>query len=360
MNNSLKAYLCDIAYSPLGDKIVTGLGFKRLWTELHVRSSKKRLLADARSKFKSDSSRGSIEDYVKALDKHWVSYTEYAYEYEFFNKTEEERDEYVSRLRMAYFYWRYAPGVAKGVFRNKTNFLRYFKDNIHREWLYAPDSTFNDFVKLVNKYDCIIKPCDGKLGRGVSKVYRDKDHNDDRELYEDCKKNRMLVEQCIEACEELKALHPESLNTIRVVTVANKEKACVFSGVLRTGVGDSVVDNSHAGGVSAQINIYNGLVETEGANTKGEKFSCHPDSGIRFIGYQVPRWNEIVETVCNAAKLSGNPITGWDVVVNSDGKVEFIEGNYGPDLDMMQARYGRGVKRKVYSLIKDYFGIGMK
>lgn len=49
-----------------------------------------------------------------------------------------------------------------------------------------------------------------------------------------------------------------------------------------------------------------------------------------------------------------------DVVVNRQGEVEFIEANYGPDLDVMQVRYGHGVKKKIYALIEEYCGITMK
>lgn len=360
MNSSLKAFLCDIAYSPMGDKVATLFGMQRFWTESHVRSMKKAFLVEAKKEYQKGDAVGTFEDYKQALEKHWVTYREYAYQYEFYNKNEEERNEYVSRLRMAYFYRRYTPGSAKAVFRNKTRFLQTYKKYIHRQWLYAPEASFEDFQQLVSNYDCIIKPCDGKLGKGIFKTFKDADHKDDRKLYDTCVKNRMLVEQCIVACEELKAFHPQSLNTLRVVTIANKEKACVFSGVFRTGVGESVVDNSHQGGVSAQINVEKGVIETDGANTSGQRFVSHPDSGIMFKGYQIPNWNLIVETCCEAAKLSRNPITGWDVVLNNYGEVEFIEANYGPDMDMMQTRYKAGAKKKIYSLIKEYCGVDLK
>ena len=360
MNKSLKTFVCDIAYSPLGNKLVSLVGGQSWYAELHVRSEKKKLLANAKKEFEKCSALGTFDDYKKALEKHWVSYSEYAKQYEFYKKSEEERDEYVSRLKMAYFYWKYAPGVAKSVFRNKTRFLNAFDRYIHRKWLYAPDSTFEDFQQLVAHYDCIVKPSDGKLGKGVSKIYKDADHNDDKKVFDSCVRNRMLVEQCIVACDELKAFHPQSLNTIRVVTIANQEKACVFSGVFRTGVGESVVDNSHKGGVSVQVNVENGIVETDGANTNGERFVSHPDSGIVFKGFIIPQWDDIVATCCEAAKLSRNPITGWDVVVNNHGEVEFVEANYGPDMDMMQTRYNAGAKKKIFGLIKEYCGIDMK
>lgn len=359
MGGAIKSFICRIAYSPFGNKLAVNTGLVWMWARWRVNSSKKRMLAEAVKVYNSGKALGSLRDYKDALKKHWVTYNEYAYEYEFYKKPEEERNEYVSRLRMAYFYWRHAPGTAKAVFRDKTRFMSFFHEGIHRKWIYAPAASYEDFVGMLNRFDCIVKPRDGKLGKGVSKVYKDEANKSAPELYTYCQKNRMLVEQCIEACDDLKALHPESLNTIRVVTIANKDKACVFSGVLRTGVGDSVVDNSHAGGISAQINVVSGEVETDGANTHGERFVAHPDSGIVFKGFRVPKWNTIVETVCNAAKRTENPITGWDVVVNRDGQVEFIEGNYGPDMDMMQARYNRGAKRLIYGLIKEYRGIDL-
>ena len=352
--------MCDIVYSPIGDKLATFFGGERLHAKLYVNSSKKALLTEARKEFEKGSALGTFEDYKQALEKHWVSYSEYAYQYEFYNKDEAERDEYVSRLKMSYFYLRYGPGVLRPLFRNKATFLKKFDKYIHRKWLYAPEASFEQFEQLLSDFDCIIKPCEGSRGKGVFKVYKDSNHKDDKELYESCVKDGMMVEQCIESCEELKALHPQSLNTIRVVTVSNKEKACVFSGVLRTGVGNSVIDNSHAGGVSAQINIKNGVVESDGVDVNGNRFVCHPDSGIQIKGFVVPKWDAIVNTCCEVAKQIGNPITGWDVVINNNGDVEFIEGNHTPDLDIMQSRYKHGVKKQIYSLLKEYCGIEMK
>ena len=360
MRKSFKAWICDLAYSSSGNKLMAKLGGQKLYAELKVRLTKMVFFIAAGYKFIKGPAKGSFADYRQALKKHWVAYSEYASKYQFYNKTEEERDEYVSRLRMSYFYWRYTPGSAKSVFRNKTKFLKTYNKFIHRKWLYAPEASFEEFELLVSNYDCIVKPCDGKLGKGIFKIYKDDHHKDDRKLYESCVKDRMLVEQCVEACEELRSFHPQSLNTLRVVTIANKEKACVFSGVFRTGVGESVVDNSHQGGVSVQVNVENGIIETDGANTRGQRFESHPDSGIIFKGYQIPQWGKIVETCCEAAKLTENPITGWDVVLNNQREVEFIEANYGPDMDMMQTRYNKGAKKKLFALIKEYRGIEMK
>ena len=360
MNNNLKAFICRIAYSPIGDKLVSFSGVRRLWTELHVRSQKKHLLANARREYLKESAPGRLEDYERALKKHWISYSEYAHQYEFYDKAETERSEFVARLKMGYFYWRYAPGAAKAVFRNKPVFLRTFGKFVHRKWLYVPEASFEEFEQMISSQDCIIKPSDGKLGRGVFKVPRGGDGFDVRELFEQGVRSRALIEQCIESCEALKAFHPQSLNTIRVVTVANREKAVVFGSFLRTGVGDSVVDNAHAGGLFAQINVETGIIESDGINVDGMRCECHPDSNVRFKGFKIPEWDDIVRSCCEAARMTDNPITGWDVAISSRGEVEFVEGNYGPDFDVMQSPLKVGVKKKIYALIKEYRGIEMQ
>ena len=59
------------------------------------------------------------------------------------------------------------------------------------------------------------------------------------------------------------------------------------------------------------------------------------------------------------AKLTDNPITGWDVVINNKGEIEFVEGNHSPDFDVMQSPLQVGVKKRIYALIKDYCAIEM-
>ncbi len=359
MNRFLKNFLSRIAYSPIGDKIVTFVGGGRLHTILNIRSAKKKLLAEAKQEFEKNPSLGNINDYELALKIHLVSYSEYAHQYDFFNKTEEEREEYVSRLRMRYFYMRYCPGVVRPLFRNKYRFLKTFDKYIHRKWIYVPKASYDEFVQLITNYDCIVKPHSGSLGNGVFKIWKN-NTKDYQKLFDYCLKNEMLVEQCIESCEELKAFHPESLNTIRVVTVSNREKAEVFGSFIRMGVGNSVVDNAHAGGVFAQINVKDGIIESDGINTNGQRFVCHPDSKIKIKGFKIPQWKHICNTCCEVAKLTDNPITGWDVVINNRGEIEFVEGNHSPDFDVMQSPLQIGVKKRIYALIKEYCGIEMK
>ncbi len=360
MKRKLRTFVANIAYSPFGNKVVKSIGGARLYATYKIWSIKRIDLRIAKKEFEKETAKGSLDDYKRALDKHWVSYNEYAYQYELYNKTEEEREKFVSRQKMAYYHWIYSSASAKIVFRNKNRFLSTFNKYIHRKWLYTPNASYEEFAQLVSNYDCIIKPCDGKLGRGIFKVYKDSDHTDDRKLYDSCVRDRMLVEQCIESCEELKAFHPQSLNTIRVVTVANRDNAEVFGSFLRMGRGSNIVDNAHAGGIFAQINIVDGVIESDGIDTNGNRYVCHPDSNIKLKGFRIPKWETVVTTCCEAAKLSENTVMGWDVAINNEGEIEFVEANYGPDFDVMQSPLKIGVKNRIFSLIKKYQGVELK
>lgn len=349
----------SIGYSYFA-KSIYRFGGGKIWAEYYAFISRRKLLANAKKAFEKKGTLGYFDDYKQALKKHWVSYSEYAKKYEFYKKTEEQRHEYVSTLKMGYFYRRFNPMKEKAIFREKPKFLEVYGDYVHRKWLYVPNASFSEFEKMITDYDCIAKPLDESRGIGICKIYKDDTEKNTQELYDFYVRNNYLLEQCIDNCKELKTLHPQSLNTIRVVTIANKEKACVFSGVLRAGVGDSVVDNSHAGGVSAQINVKTGIVETDGADSNGNRYEYHPDSNIKIKGFVIPYWDVIVKTCCEAAKRSSLPVVGWDVVPNDNGVIEIIEGNHRPDMDVMQVRYKAGVKKQLFALIKEYCGIDMK
>jgi hypothetical protein len=348
--------LKKIVYFPLVDKLVSLGGVRWLFAEYRLRSQKKRLLIEAKKVIGNN----DFNDYKYALEKHWVSYNEYV-QYDFPHLSEREREEFVARLKMVYYYWRYVPGYIKNIFRNKYKFLSFFHNYIHRKWLYVPNATYEGFVQLIHDYDCIVKPCNETRGHGVYKIFKNENlGQNDRNLYESFVKQGMLVEQCIESCEELQAFHPESLNTIRIVTIANTKKAEVFGSFFRMGVGSSVVDNAHAGGIYAQIDINTGIIESNGINTNGESFPYHPDSNIKIKGFKIPKWDLICKTCCEAAMLTGNGFTGWDVVLNSKGDIEFIEGNDISDVDVLQSPLHTGIKKRLFALIKEYSGIVMK
>ena len=133
--NKSKAHtaVSNIVYSPMVNKLFTNVGGRRLYAEFRVRQLKKKLLAEAKTEFAKGKSLGSFDDYKQALKKHWVSYKEYTEMYEFYKKTEDERNEYVSLLKMIYFYKRYNNGFILPILRDKQRFLKIYSKYIHRK-----------------------------------------------------------------------------------------------------------------------------------------------------------------------------------------------------------------------------------
>lgn len=304
----------------------------------------------------------SREGYFEALDKYAISLSEYLYQYDFYKLNDQERDEFISRAQMralAYKLRMKYPEESMGLPRFKEQYMGRFTELgfIHRRWLYVPECTYQQFIDLLSSVDCIIKPADGSLGIGVEIIDRQDDSEQTKELYEKCVRGKMLLEECVKGCKELQAFHPQSLNSIRFVTMAFRGRALPFGAIFRMGIGDMIIDNVHAGGFCTQIDMETGVVESNGLTVSGMLVTEHPDSGLTIKGTQIPHWNEICEFCLSAARQTKNIITGWDIVVTDKGQIELIEVNNRPDFDGgMQAPLKRGVKRKVLEMLKDLIG----
>ena len=108
MNRHVDSFYSRIACTPNLDRVLYLLGIKGLWARFRVLHAKKMHLSIAKKLFEKGAGMGSFEDYKRALQKHWVSYDEYA-QYDFPHKTEQERDEFVGRLKLLYVFRKYVP-----------------------------------------------------------------------------------------------------------------------------------------------------------------------------------------------------------------------------------------------------------
>ena len=311
-----------------------------VWEYFKKRQIKERLLADARQKFAELDQLNpgaSLEDYVDALNKHLVSFREYYYSFKFWNKTEEERSKFISReaTHMLQFRVRLAfPDYDNpAIFWHKERFLAECSrlGLNKRKWLYSEGATREQVSEILHEVDCIVKQHDSSYGDGIYKVHKDNESEVERAI-EDCLNSKNVIEECVFGCRELQEFHPQSLNTLRVVTISYGDKSIVFRAGLRMGRGGAVVDNTKFGGLYANINVQTGVIDGEALDYTGATHSVHPDSGKRITGFHIPYWPEIVEQ-CNKAAIAikGVVIIGWDVCVMDGGRVEFIEANHGPD-----------------------------
>jgi len=218
------------------------------------------------------------------------------------------------------------------VFLDKWTTYEYFKDFFGRD-VYnirsLKDIDSDELSSFVIKHPkFILKPVFGTRGAGIEVV--EFENVDDakkylKELYNSGVK-AIIVEELIVQHEELAALHKESANTLRVITIRYNDRVDVIHAYLRIGKGNSVIDNASAGGVFGVVEIDSGKIYAA-CDRWGNSFEVHPDSGKNLIGFQVPRWEEVKSFVKKAAQvLPDVHYVGWDVAVTTTGCV-LIEGN---------------------------------
>lgn len=315
------------------------------------------VLEEARREYaKEQPTCATWEEYLAAFEKHRVEYSEFFHQSEFWKKSDEEIEEFVIETKQRQFYHRNVAKEVISMFWSKANFLRAFPEYIHRRWLLAREASFEEFKELVTSTDCIAKPECDTCGKGIFKTKRG-EALDIRKLYDECVRDNMIIEECIHGCSELQRFHPQSLNSIRVVTIGNERDGEVFGALFRMGVGNNVVDNAHAAGVFASIDVETGVVDSDAINATGDKFETHPDTGIPIKGFQIPEWERIKETCIQAARKYKNVfIVGWDVALGQQHEVIFIEGNHAPGFTAMQSPRLIGEKRRLQQVISKYHG----
>lgn len=142
---------------------------------------------------------------------------------------------------------------------------------------------------------------------------------------------------------ELSKLNPSSVNTVRVYTMIDSGgHPHVLTASLRVGGRDSEVDNYSAGGVAYPIDPETGVIFAPGIDMMGDRYLFHPGTNAKVIGFQIPRWKELISFTFDACKvLPAVRLIAWDVAVLENG-FEMIEGNHDGNLDLMQSPSGKG------------------
>ena len=131
---------------------------------------------------------------------------------------------------------------------------------------------------------------------------------------------------------------------------ANGEPRIVLA-IARFGKKGNVADNFHNGGVGAVIDIDTGVIISEAINREHIRSPYHPDSKEKILGFKYPKWEQIKEAVCEAAKeIPEMRNVGWDVAINENGQIEFVEGNGRPNYDALQSpdQVGRRFRYEPY------------
>ena len=279
----------------------------------------------------------------------------------YFNLSAYGRNQYLSVLRSDRLISKLCVKGTHELFRNKDEFYVRFAPFVHHEWLIItpPHHQINnrnsnqEIDLFFKKHDVVIvKPVDSALGNGVYKLKKT-----DEAGISELKKNvergsSFLLEEVVTNHDKLKAFHPKSLNTIRMVTcIDHKGEFHIVASLLRIGSGNAVIDNAKGGGMMCPIYPENGIICGEAHDMSGHRYKRHPDSGILFVGYQIPCWNDVLAYTEKLARhVTDARYVGWDIVVTENG-LDVLEGNIPAGENITQIARGEGVWNELKSYV---------
>ena len=262
--------------------------------------------------------------------------------FKFYNKSWKERKEYVTIGYQADFY-KIAGLDPDKLLHNKINFLKNNPELVKRDF-YSVDQGIQKLKSFLKKHnDFVMKPINGLGGTGVKKMNASEIENlEDFNDY--LSKNEMLLEELIIQDKEWGKISPKSINTIRVMTSNVDGNVNIFCMIARIGNSINLQDNFHQGGSGVLVDTEKGILVGKAINKDNEEFEIHPVSKVKFDGYKIPHFNEVVEIAKKAAlKFPKTIVIGWDVAITDKGPL-IIEGNNGPGFDLPQVVMNKGTK----------------
>ena len=190
-----------------------------------------------------------------------VSMSEYMI-FGFYGLTTAQQKQYLTDVE-ATLLMRPYNSAAEPYLKSKVTFLKNFTQFVSRGWLYLPESDLAAFDAFVHRYHSIaLKPQYSSWGIGFRKLTEAEwDAAPDRQaLFDELCAGKYLAEEFIRSDASLAHFHPESLNTLRVITFRRGERFEVFGAGLRVGNNGLHVDNAHGGGIFCEIDPATGVV----------------------------------------------------------------------------------------------------
>lgn len=263
--------------------------------------------------------------------KYQAGYMDYQL-FEMYNLNAQERKTIITRGINNEFIKKLNDSVAMQTFHNKILFNKKFNKYLKREWLELNDTNFEEFKAFATKHPSFIaKPVDQFCGKGVEK-YSVNSQNISQ-IYQKLLQNKQyLIEEVAIQCSAISKLHPNSINTLRVVTI-NQE---VVAAYIRIGNNNNIVDNFNHEGLAAPINIATGIVDYPAIDKKHNLYEKHPLTEEPILWFQIPKWEKIKEFCIKASKEEPKVgYVGWDVCLTDKGPC-LIEGNEFPGHDIYQ------------------------
>lgn len=302
------------------------------------------------------------QDMVRCLLKYGAYFDEY-FLFGFEGQDDSYRASFITEgIRMS-FYPRMNTPRGTAFLEDKYATYQKFKDyfgrgmlclRAHRETSPEELAEFTRFVESHDRF--VIKPTYAAFGKGF-RIAALSDFPSPEAAYEELHAEGVVLEELIRQDARMAALHPQSVNTLRVPTALIKDehggqRVVLFHPTLRVGQGGSLVDNTSAGGLSCIIDAESGVLLTDAADKLGRRRAAHPDTGVVFKGFQIPEWDEVRRIVTEAAlQMPTEHYIGWDLALCEGKGWCMVEANSNAQMSGMQFVPREGRRWELEALI---------
>lgn len=215
-----------------------------------------------------------------------------------------------------------------------------------------------EICSIVGGFDeLVVKQANESVGgKAVFFVNGESIVDDFKKVCEKIKKD-IVVQKVIKQHPVLSTLNPTSINTIRIMSMLKKDGVKIYSSLVRMGVNKSRVDNSSSGGISCGINP-DGRLNPMAFSDYGDRFDCHPTSGLHFETIVIPSYDKACEMVKKLhPSIPDFRLVSWDISISEDGEPILVEANlcYG-GVDFHQFSNGPIFKDDTEEILQEVFG----
>lgn len=189
--------------------------------------------------------------------------------------------------------------------------------------------TINQAMKIIVDHgECFIKPSRNSSYGDGALVWKKEQKQEKLEKALSSDHKDLIIQEIVKQHNDLAKFHPNSLNTIRIVSLRINNKTVILNSILRMGKENSIVDNYSKGGYIC--NLYsNGYLFEKSTQITGVVLDRHPDTNEIFSGNQIPSFENVISEVVKQHDIVPFfRLIAWDFAINREGDPVLIEANF--------------------------------
>jgi hypothetical protein len=233
--------------------------------------------------------------------------------------------------------------------------------DLHGE-IISDANSLNRYLANQKSKEIIAKPADCGSGGKQIEIFEKKEggyYSRNKKLsYEMISKafNRdWIFQEVISNIPLLAEAHPNSINSLRVITLFTEKEPLILYAILKMGNNSARTDNAHTEGIYVGVDLSTGRLFDKAYDENLNEFYEHPLTKFKFPGKVIPNFSEVITISKKAALLfPETKIIGWDIALTNNGPI-ILEGNSSPGLTIIQRTYKGMAKfcRIVYGIIEN-------